>query len=650
MSNNLDFDISIVIVNYNVKDFLFKCLQSVENSSNNLRVQTIVVDNNSHDGSVDFLIDKFSSVEFISLNDNLGFGKANNIGIEKTLGKYLLILNPDTILQEDTLEIMFEFMKKNPQTAISTCKVLNSDGSFQSACRRGFPTPFTSFSKLFGLQSLFPKSKIFGKYNMTFLPIDECYNVDAVIGAFMFCRTDIIKQIGGFDTDFFMYGEDIDLCYRTHKLGYFTSYYPATSIIHFKGESSKRSDLNLIKIFYSAMEIYVKKHYSRSTIFVLLLRIGIIVRTFLTYIFKYKRDFILIFIDFIFLNVFWLLGTYIIFGNFFKFPSYAYPTVFIVPPVVLFFSMIASGDYFESSGSIPKSFFAYSICFFILSTLTYFFPAYRFSRGSLLIMIALSMISSSIFRLILMVFDKIKGEKSEKKLIFVANHETAQNLINEFSTINPEKIHIAGYVIHNENELNKSEDNMLLGTVIHLKQIIEEYDVNDVIISDDTLSEKDIISIIENSSNFKTKFHVANKYEDFMVSKIINDITETNSSVPKIKLKLLRYRIFKRLIDIFISFVLLISIFPFYIFLNKDLKISYKSLFYVFIGSKSIIGIFNIGSNENKNYKEGVINLIKIGKINRNNIDTITKLNNYYIKNYSISLDFDIFLKKLIRK
>jgi GT2 family glycosyltransferase len=649
MSNMPDYDISIVIVNYNVKDYLYKCLNSIIASTGNLKVQTIVVDNNSQDGSVEFLSKKFNFVDFIPLNDNIGFGRANNIGIEKAFGKYLLILNPDTILQDDTLNIMYGFMENNPQTAISTCKVLNSDGSFQSACRRGFPSPFTSFCKLFGLQSLFPKSKTFGKYNMTYLPIDQTYNIDAVIGAFMFCRTDIIKQIGGFDKDFFMYGEDLDLCYRVNKAGYFITYYPATSIIHFKGESSKRSDLNLIKIFYSAMEIYVKKHYSSSSIFVIILRIGILLRTFLTYIFKYKRDLLLISIDIIFLNIFWLLGTYIVFGNFFIFPSYAYPTVFIVPPVVLFFSMIAAGDYFESSGSIPKSFFAYSICFFILSTATYFFPAYRFSRGTLLIMISLSMISSSILRLILMIFDKIKGDNSEKKLVLVTNHETAKNLINEFSTVKPEKIHIVGYVISNENELNESDNEMLLGTAIHLKEIIEENNINDVIISDDSLSEKDIISIIENSSNHKTKFHVANKYEDFIISKIINDITESNSSVPKIKLKLLRYRIFKRLSDLIISLLLLITMFPFYLFLKKELKISYKSLFFVLIGTKSIIGIFDLNNMEPKNYKEGLTSLADISRINNIDDKTIIKLNDYYIKNYSISLDFDIFLKKLMR-
>ncbi|MCX6146030.1 MAG: glycosyltransferase family 2 protein, partial [Candidatus Kapabacteria bacterium] len=206
MENKID--ISIVIVNYNVKDFLLQCLRSIEKSITKRKYEIIVVDNNSTDESIEFLSPKFEKVNFISLNDNLGFGKANNVGFDKASGKYLLILNPDTIISEDTLDKMYDFMELNPEIGISGCKVLNQDGSFQVTCRRGFPTPWASFTKLFGLQKIFPNSKFFAQYNQTYKNIDESYEIDAVIGAFMFCRFDIIRNIGGFDPDYFMYGED----------------------------------------------------------------------------------------------------------------------------------------------------------------------------------------------------------------------------------------------------------------------------------------------------------------------------------------------------------------------------------------------------------------------------------------------------------
>lgn len=159
----------------------------------------------------------FPNVNLIALNKNTGFGFANNIGFENAKGKYILLLNPDTVLQEDTLQTMYEFMESNPEVGIAGCKVLNPDGTLQLACRRGIPTPWVAFTKLFGLQTLFPKSKLFGRYNLTFLPEDEFAYVDAISGSFMFLRREVFVQLRGFDSDFFMYGEDLDLCIRAKK-------------------------------------------------------------------------------------------------------------------------------------------------------------------------------------------------------------------------------------------------------------------------------------------------------------------------------------------------------------------------------------------------------------------------------------------------
>ncbi|MER3327985.1 MAG: glycosyltransferase family 2 protein, partial [Candidatus Kapaibacterium sp.] len=262
---------------------------------------------------------------YIYSESNLGFGKANNLGFDTANGKYTLILNPDTLLESVTLQVLYDYMESNPDIGTAGCKVLNVDGSFQSACRRGFPTPWASFCKLFGLQRLFPKSKLFAKYNLSYLNENETNDIDALIGAFMFTRTDVLKKINGFDESFFMYGEDLDLCYRIKEIGYRVSYYPKTSITHFKGESSKRSTLNETKHFYDAMEIFAKKHYGKSKIFFAFLRLGIKIRAFISYLKKHRKDVAFIFIDLIIVNLSLLLSSFLRWGDVFPFPDYAYP-------------------------------------------------------------------------------------------------------------------------------------------------------------------------------------------------------------------------------------------------------------------------------------------------------------------------------------
>ncbi len=280
--SNIVPDISIIIVNYNVKDFLAQCLHSIRQAKKKFSLEIFVVDNNSEDNSIEYLEPLFPEVKFIQSGANLGFGRANNIAIKLVSGKYTLILNPDTILSEDTLEKMFNYMNSHVEVGIAGCKVLNEDGTFQLACRRSFPTPWVSFTKLFGLQKLFPKSKIFARYNLTFLSENESYYVDAVIGAFMFCKTSLLKSLSGFDESYFMYGEDLDLCRQAQLAGEKISYYCETTILHFKGESTRRSSIDELKHFYEAMDIFARKYFSNSKTFLFLLRISIRFRLFIS--------------------------------------------------------------------------------------------------------------------------------------------------------------------------------------------------------------------------------------------------------------------------------------------------------------------------------------------------------------------------------
>lgn len=267
--------LSVIVVNYNVRDFLHHALVSLQKAMKGLRGEIIVVDNASDDGSVEMVRRRFPSVALIANKTNFGFAKANNIALDRARGKYLLLINPDTLVQEDTLRVMVEFFDENPDVGLAGCKILNPDGTFQLACRRSFPTPWVAFTKMSGLSSLFPNTRLFGRYNLTYLSPDETYEIDAVSGSFMMVRREVYKQVGGLDEAFFMYGEDLDWCYRIQQAGWKNYYVHSTKLIHYKGESTKRSNLDEIRTFYEAMHLFVRKHLSRSHFFALFLRLAI---------------------------------------------------------------------------------------------------------------------------------------------------------------------------------------------------------------------------------------------------------------------------------------------------------------------------------------------------------------------------------------
>jgi GT2 family glycosyltransferase len=558
-------DISIVIVNYNVKDFLYKCLTSVRNASQKLSVETIVVDNDSKDGSLEFLQPKFPEVQFIALKENIGFGRANNLGFEKAKGKYILILNPDTILEESTLDVMKEYMDKNPDTGISGCKVLNDDGTFQLACRRGFPTPWAALTKLTGLQSLFPKSKLFAQYNQTYRSQDETYEIDAVIGAFMFARRDVIERLNGFDPEFFMYGEDIDLCFRTKKLGYSVDYVHSTSIIHFKGESTKRSTINDVKHFYEAMKIFASKHYGKSSFFLTFLKLGIFLRSIIAYLSKYSREIFIILVDLLIVNAALLSGTYFRFGSVLGFPEHAYPIVFIAVSLIIFFSMFFSGEYFESEHKITKSTFGYLISFFVLSSLTYFFKQYAFSRGVVLWTIGFSIIFSSFFRILISAYDNSIGKKRKKNLLIVGFNENTIKLIEELISKRNTNINFVGYLTIDESDYKYDSSIPNMGNYNSINDIITKNNIDEVIITENKLRKSELIRIISDSSDKSVKFHVASEYEELIASELLDEITGEQPGIKKYNIAHFRFVLLKRLFDVFGSVFLAHCFFAFYI-------------------------------------------------------------------------------------
>lgn len=270
--------LSIIIVSYNVKYYLEQCLRSVERATTQMPVQIWVVDNASTDGTLEYLRPRFPHVHFIANQDNRGFSAANNQAIRLSTSQYVLLLNPDTIVGEDVLQGCMDFLDAHPQTGATGVRMLNADGSFAPESRRGVPTPFTSFCKMSGLCRLFPRSKVFGRYYMRYLDVEQPNEIDIISGAFIMIRRQALDEIGLLDERFFMYGEDVDLSYRLLQGGWQNWYLPL-SILHYKGESTVKSSFRYVHIFYNAMLIFFNKHYGRRyRLLGILIRMAVYVR------------------------------------------------------------------------------------------------------------------------------------------------------------------------------------------------------------------------------------------------------------------------------------------------------------------------------------------------------------------------------------
>jgi N-acetylglucosaminyl-diphospho-decaprenol L-rhamnosyltransferase len=274
--------LSVVIVSYNVKFFLEQCLSSLKKAVEGHafpdgETEVFIVDNASTDESLDFLISLYPAFHFIQNKENVGFAKANNQAVSYCRGEFILFLNPDTILAEDCLESCISFFRSKPDAGALGVHMIDGAGNFLRESKRGFPSSRASFFKMSGLHRLFPHSKLFSSYYMGHLDEQAPHAVDILSGAFLMVKKNILDQTGGFDEQFFMYAEDIDLSYRIRKTGYLNYYMPLTSIIHFKGESTKR-DSRQLKIFYSAMDLFIKKHFRGSSSRIQLISLHIAIR------------------------------------------------------------------------------------------------------------------------------------------------------------------------------------------------------------------------------------------------------------------------------------------------------------------------------------------------------------------------------------
>lgn len=267
--------LSVIILNYNVRYFLEQCVLSVQDALKTIDSEIIVVDNNSTDGSCEMIQQRFPDIKFIQNNENIGFPKGNNIGVSQAKGEYICVLNPDTVVANDSFTKILDFVKTKQDLGIVGCKLIDGAGNFLPESKRGIPTPWVSFTKIFGLYKMFPKSKLFNQYYAQHLDENQIGNVEILVGAFMIMKRELYLEVGGFDEKCFMYSDDIDLSYMVLQKGKVNYYFPETTVIHYKGESTVK-DGTYMKRFQEAMNFFYKKHFKVSVFFFLFMKIGIV--------------------------------------------------------------------------------------------------------------------------------------------------------------------------------------------------------------------------------------------------------------------------------------------------------------------------------------------------------------------------------------
>ena len=367
-----------------------QCLDSVVKAIKNVSAEVIIVDNNSVDGSLNMLSKKYPQFKLIANKFNGGFSKANNQAIKEANGEYILLLNPDTVVEEETFSKTIAFMDSHPNSGGLGVHMIDGRGRFLPESKRGLPTPMVAFYKIFGFSSLFPKSKRFGQYHLGHLSQFETNIVDVLSGAFMMMRSSALEKVGLLDEDYFMYGEDVDLSYRIQQAGYKNYYFAESAIIHFKGESTKRGSLNYVKMFYQAMSIFVTKHYksSTATVFSASIKIAIWIRAIIAIISGLATKWGLIIVDsiIIFSCLRLVEKTWVQYVRDGKHFDDKFLQIFIPGFTILFLlSAALSGIYdnlYKPSKALLASFSAIIILLAVYSLLP---EQYRFSRGVILI-------------------------------------------------------------------------------------------------------------------------------------------------------------------------------------------------------------------------------------------------------------------------
>jgi GT2 family glycosyltransferase len=644
VSNQFKHTLSVIIVNYNVEYFLEQCLNSVVNALNGIDSEIFVVDNNSLDNSVEMVRTKFPTVKCIENKKNVGFSKANNQAIELSNSKYILLLNPDTVVEESTFVKVVDFMESHPDAGALGVRMVDGKGRFLPESKRGLPTPEVAFYKIFGLSRLFRKSPKFNRYHLGFLDEFKNHEVDILSGAFMLMRSDAIQKVGLLDETFFMYGEDIDLSYRIQLGGWKNYYCSDTTIIHYKGESTKKSSVNYVFVFYRAMVIFAEKHFSKNHAksFSFLINLAIYFRAGLSIIKRLIYSIVPFLIDFSLI----LIGLFLL-TNQWKYHDVHFPdqVLWISLPLYtfswLFFSWIL-GLYDKENRpfQLLKSIGTGTLLILVIYALL---PKdWQFSRLYILLgaswvyfYLVLSRIYISLFKY--GTFGLLKPEKS-----FAIIGDLAEfNRVNEILQSNG----VTKIKVERISPTSVREENTI-GTIDQLDQIADNIHVDEFIFCAKNTEANKIIYWMSHLDPEKYDFKIAQPDTTFLIG---SNSIESSGDLYILNLHSISKSVNKRLKRIFdvFSSILLIGLSPLLIWGYKNKLVFLRNLIEVLFSKKSMIGYQFENSNDNNtfvlpNLKKGIIPVCNW--YSKRSIVPTDKLNFMYARDYSPLIDMKILM------
>jgi GT2 family glycosyltransferase len=636
--------LSVIIVNYNVKYFLEHCLLSVLRACDGIDAEVIVVDNLSKDGSVEMVKEKFPSVKLIDNKENVGFARGNNQAVAIAKGQYILYLNPDTIVPEDCFHKCLDYMNTHPEAGALGCRLIDGKGQFLPESKRGFPSAKVAFFKISGFSSIFKKSKFFNKYHLGYLPEFDINEVDVLVGCFMFCRKSVIDEVGSFDEEYFMYGEDIDLSYKISKGGFKNIYFPETTVIHYKGESTKKGSLNYVKMFYQAMIIFAKKHFksSQKGMYVLLIQFAIYLRAILAFVTNLFSVIKLPLIDAIF-----LLGSLVVMKTLWikniktetQYSSSLIAGFFLIYILIWIFSLYFNGAYdkpYKSSRVLRGMLIGGIITIAIYGLLP---ETIRFSRG-ITVLGALMGVLMILASRKLMQFLKIKSVEPDNsqnsQVMLIGNQQEEQEIRALLSQAFIEK-NIVGTVSPYD-----IKEPFQLGLFSNTKPLSQLYKITEIIFAQGSLSFKQIIDSMQ-SCGVQLEYKIHSVGTDSIIGSNSKDTAGdlyTTEVVYQIATPISKRN--KRLVDIVVS-LLFILFSPLLIWFVTYKRSYFLNMFLILEGDKTFVGYHDRQFPPLKTHLLNVYPLINDFEIP---LDNKEHLNWLYAKNYNAWEDVRIIWEK----
>lgn len=638
--------LAVIIVNYNVKYFLEQCLKAVQKAMQGIDGEVWVVDNNSVDGSVEMVSQKFPDIHLIANSKNTGFSVANNQAIKAAKGEYVLLLNPDTVVEEDSFSKCIAFMDEHPEAGALGVRMVDGSGNFLPESKRGLPTPEVALYKMFGLNKLFPKSRKFGRYHLGFLPENEVNEVEVLAGAYMFMRRTALEKVGLLDEAFFMYGEDIDLSYRIIKGGYKNYYFPETSIIHYKGESTKKGSANYVRIFYQAMVIFARKHYSssKSGLLIFLINTFIYLRAFAALIYRFfsswwlpMLDILLLFAGMYFLKSYW--------EEHIKYIK-SYPRELMSIHVPYYIAFWVGFTYFGMGYERPyilrriiKGIGIATIA--ILAVYGLFPENLRFSRGLIILGSLWAIIEMTLTRMFAnyLWLGKLNLSNSASyKQLIVGGYEEA-NRIKEMLGKSFGNDNFIGFVLTKRY----GDESNVLGTIDKLEEIVRVFKAEEIVFCSKDVSAKEILEWMVKLGPKKVHYKIAPEASSFIIgSHSKNSTGEFFTEQITLRITDTAHRRKKRVFDIISSLFLLILSPIWLLFVKKRMQ-KWNSIFDVLSGKKSWVGY---AATENDgllpHIQKGVYNTTQFSKQKITDPEMVQNLNYRYARYYSIEKDLEI--------